>query len=81
MNSWQCGASSTTLSIKSGAFDLVHLEVTALRQTINELLQPEEADPETEAIRKSLDAKFLQALDNPSAIDGRRTGSLIQRIS
>jgi len=52
-----------------GAFDLVHLEIATLRQTINELLQPEEADPETEAVRKNLDVKFLLALDNLSAID------------
>ena len=59
-----------------GAFDLVHLEIATLRQTINELLQPEEADPETEAVRKDLDAKFLVALDNLSAI-----GSAASRIA
>jgi len=51
-----------------GAFQLANLEIVTLRQTINELLQPEDTDDEIEALRVSLDTRFKAAMENLTAV-------------
>lgn len=52
-----------------GAFELVHREIVTLRQTVNELLQTEEPDPQADALREELDSQFGLAVDNINAIE------------